>query len=168
MSGIDQGRRRFLVRTATAAAVLAVVPTALVGCGDDEETTEVQRNEAWEALAADYEGREEIYTNENAEGREWGDKLAVHMPEVAFSGSTATVTVSHPMVAEHWINAIYVRNQDGIVIALVDNGADALNADAVDTVPSLSVDLPAGTTSITAYAYCNLHDHWMQDAVAVS
>jgi desulfoferrodoxin (superoxide reductase-like protein) len=82
------------------------------------------------------------------------------MIELHDGEGAATVTVMHGMSVEHWISDIYLRNQDDIIIGYVELTGEDPEARA-------RFDLPRGTTRITAYAYCNLHDHWTADSVRV-
>eukprot|EP00754_Rhynchopus_humris_P012846 Rhum_TRINITY_DN14307_c1_g1::Rhum_TRINITY_DN14307_c1_g1_i2::g.79716::m.79716 len=91
-----------------------------------------------------------------------------HTPFVTLSGTRARVTVGlgtvsgnpndliHPTVGSgdpllvHFIDVIYVKNQDGTVIA-------AGSMSPVGGQPVLEFEVPVGTTSVTAYAFCNTH-----------
>ena len=82
-----------------------------------------------------------------------------HTPIVSIEGTKAVVTVggkdnTHPVVGRspglHYIHSIYVKNQAGKVVA-------AATLSPSNPSPSFSFDIPAGTGSLTAHAYCNLH-----------
>ena len=66
----------------------------------------------------------------------------------------------HVMTAEHWIPTIYIRDQAGVIVGLRSYGTQAWNGDAPDGNPTAVFVVPQGTTQITAFAYCNLHDNW--------
>jgi hypothetical protein len=51
------------------------------------------------------------------------------------------------MDEQHWIDAIWAKNQNGEVIAVTIL--------AFTDVPELSFDVPEGTSSITAFGSCN-------------
>merc|ERR1712232_1012857 len=103
-----------------------------------------------------------------------------HKPYLTISGTTATVVVGlgalpdqegqpiHPMVASanpakvHWVDHIWVKNQDGVVVAMRD-------LDATEPSPAmLTFEVPEGTTQLVAYEHCNLHGLFMGDAVTVT
>merc|ERR1712110_910684 len=95
-------------------------------------------------------------------------------------GTTATVVVGlgalpdqegqpiHPMIASvnpakvHWVDHIWVKNQDGVVVAMRD-------LDATEPSPAmLTFEVPEGTTQLVAYEHCNLHGLFQGDAVTVA
>ena len=92
-----------------------------------------------------------------------------HTPYLEVVNGTATVTVGngdveggvyHPMVASgdpsqvHWVNHIYVMDQNDKIIALKA-------MDPTDGVPAqFSFTVPEGVTQLTAYEFCNLHGLW--------
>jgi len=102
-----------------------------------------------------------------------------HKPYLTISGTTATVVVGlgalpdqagqpiHPMVASadpskvHWVDHIWVKNQDGVIVAMRD-------LDATQASPAmLTFEVPEGTTQLVAYEHCNLHGLFKGDAVTV-
>ena len=92
-----------------------------------------------------------------------------HTPYVEVTNRTATVTVGngdkeggvyHPMVASgdpsvvHWVNYIYVADQNDEIIVLK-------TMDPTDGMPAqFSFTVPKGVTQLTAYEFCNLHGLW--------
>ncbi len=159
-------RRGFFKMAGLATATIAI-PSSLWACGGEVQfanpdaanyTSEAPRNEAWEDLAEMHE--QELYTAEDP--GPWADKIDVHVPMITLNEGEGTVTVSvmHGMSQEHWIPTIYVRDQDGIVVGLVELDGDAPEATGTFT-------LPRGTTRVTAYAYCNLHAHWTAESMRV-
>merc|ERR1712232_880405 len=103
-----------------------------------------------------------------------------HKPYLTISGTTATVVVGlgalpdqegqpiHPMVASanpakvHWVDHIWVKNQDGVVVAMRD-------LDATEPSPAmLTFEVPEGATQLVAYEHCNLHGIFAGDAVTVT
>jgi superoxide reductase len=76
-----------------------------------------------------------------------------HVPVVTVNGNTVTVkvgAVDHPMVAEHYIEWIYLQTEKG-------NQRKCLNpGDAPVATFTLVDDKP-----VAAYEYCNLHGLWM-------
>jgi desulfoferrodoxin (superoxide reductase-like protein) len=71
----------------------------------------------------------------------------------------------HPMVAStdgvpgedgpHWITEVYVVDQDGEIVAMksLDVGEDVDRAE-------VTFDIPDGTETLQAYAWCNIHGLW--------
>jgi desulfoferrodoxin (superoxide reductase-like protein) len=156
-------RRAFFGWLGGAAAIGAAA--AATGCtgGDASGTNGTGGNGAtgvvnqfWEDRADQLEAGNGVYTA--ADPRDWAGKEGTHVPAVAFNADgTVTVSCTHGMAEDHWISTLYVRDQDGYVIHLVEilpRGTGALTAASVTFRPR------AGTTAITAYAYCNKHDVW--------
>lgn len=71
-----------------------------------------------------------------------------------------TVVTNHGMSEEHYITTIYVRNQNGLVVGLKEFSPTDVEAKVI-------FHLPKGTTKVTAYSNCNLHDHWMTEPVTI-
>ena len=75
----------------------------------------------------------------------------------------------HPTVAGddprsvHYVTTLFVEDQTGIVFAL-EEFVPAAN----DERPVLKFDLPAGVTSVRAYAYCNRHGLYVSEPQVVS
>ena len=78
-----------------------------------------------------------------------------HIPAVKVENGTVAVTVGsveHPMDADHYIQWIYLRTEQG-------GQRKALNpGDAPHVTFCLGDD-----KAIAVYAYCNLHGLWMQE-----
>ena len=91
---------------------------------------------------------------------EWVDKAPSHVPSVTIEAGKATISTEHVMSNAHYITHQYLRDQDGVLIGLVEHANDDEGATATSTLPS-------GTTQVTAYSYCNLHDLWISDALDV-
>eukprot|EP01063_Lacrimia_lanifica_P032503 TRINITY_DN5563_c0_g1_i1.p1 TRINITY_DN5563_c0_g1~~TRINITY_DN5563_c0_g1_i1.p1 ORF type:complete len:456 (+),score=110.78 TRINITY_DN5563_c0_g1_i1:217-1584(+) len=95
-----------------------------------------------------------------------------HTPRLAVSAvGFATVTVGPPDAphmqhasrnprAIHYVSILYVVDQDGTTVA-------ATLPSPLDPRVSLVFEVPAGTTRLTAYAYCNRHGLYAGDAVEV-
>eukprot|EP01060_Flectonema_neradi_P035409 TRINITY_DN650_c6_g1_i1.p1 TRINITY_DN650_c6_g1~~TRINITY_DN650_c6_g1_i1.p1 ORF type:complete len:1134 (+),score=187.87 TRINITY_DN650_c6_g1_i1:90-3491(+) len=60
-------------------------------------------------------------------------------------------TPLHPMNADHFIETIFVEDQNGVVIA----SASLLPTSG--SSPTFEFDIPTNTTSLTPYEYCNIH-----------
>lgn len=138
-----QSRRQF---SRSAGALIIVLPAGCIIAGDDE----VEVNEAWEERAAMLESNG-IFTADS-EGK-WEGKAGSHVPVVTMNASgSVSLSTEHPMDPDHYITTHYVRNQDGIVIALYEyEPGDS---------PQATFVLPPSTKEILAYQYCNLHDAW--------
>ncbi|CAE8726190.1 unnamed protein product [Polarella glacialis] len=109
-----------------------------------------------------------------------GNTNLKHKPSLTVHGNgSATVVVGqenvkegnityHPMAPStdptllHWINAIWVLDQSGLVIANYEFLPDAIGP------ASLTFEVPAGTTEMTAYEYCNKHGLFVGDETAVA
>ncbi len=156
MSSKAPTRRDFLGALGAASATVAI-PQWLWGCVSEAEFQ--GRNQEWEAQAAQIEA-DGLYTFGNP--GPWEGKEAVHVPLVSLNEGqgTVTVTVEHVMEADHYIPLVYIRNQNGFIIGLREFSADE---------PAAVVDfpLPAGTTSVTAFAFCNLHNNWVNEPSGV-
>jgi len=109
-----------------------------------------------------------------------GNVSVKHKPYLSISGTTATVVVGlgalpeqegqpiHPMTASadpakvHWVDHIWVKNQDGLVVAMRD-------LDATEASPAMfTFEVPEGTTQLIAYEHCNLHGVFEGEAVSVT
>ena len=63
---------------------------------------------------------------------------------------------------EHYVTTIYVKTDTGVVAGLVEFVA----TDAAP--PSVTIVLPPGTKSATAYEYCNIHGLWASKPLAIT
>lgn len=100
-----------------------------------------------------------------------------HVPYITVDGTTATVVVGngdveggvwHPMVNSddptevHFITHMYVVDQDANIIAMKTMDP-ALGGPA-----TMTFEIPAHTSTVTAYEWCNLHGLWVGPTVAVT
>ena len=88
----------------------------------------------------------------------FASKPPSHVPVLAVSGTTATVSVGgsvHGMSAAHHITAVWVRDQTGLVVYMRTFATDG------SETPVVSFSIPAGSTSLTPYEHCNLHGTWV-------
>eukprot|EP00947_MAST-08B_sp_MAST-8B-sp1_P004685 g4685.t1 len=71
----------------------------------------------------------------------------------------------HPMNTAHYIQSIWVLDQTGAVVGLIDYPAPT-GTEATAPIPVLKFTLPAGTLvqQLTPYEYCNLHGVWQGPA----
>ena len=83
------------------------------------------------------------------------------MGETSSAGGV-TVSLTHGMAAEpeHYIPYVYVKDAaSGAIIGLKE-------FKATDAAPvSAEFEVPAGTTSVVPFAYCNLHGMWSAPAL---
>jgi len=76
-----------------------------------------------------------------------------HLPQISVENNIVTVTIGsvlHPMVAEHYIEWVYL---------LTEKGGQRKNLKAGDE-PVLKFALTDDDKVISAYAYCNIHGLW--------
>ena len=152
-------RREFFKRTTLLAGV-AFIPFKLIGCGTEEESSEV--NAAWESRATDLESMAGKEIRTAAKPGPWEAKVGGHLPEMTVDNALNQVTVvtNHGMSEEHYITTIYVRDQNRLVVGLKEFFP-------TDAEARVIFPLPKGTTSVTAYSNCNLHDHWKTEPVTI-
>jgi desulfoferrodoxin (superoxide reductase-like protein) len=149
----DEISRRGFVSYAGALALGTWLPgcMARVGVGSDGS------NADWEARAEALEGAK-VYDS-TTPWSDGTDKAGTHVPKVTVSGNTLLILVEHPTTVEHYITTVYVRDQDGIIIAFVRYGAPEADSE----LPGVVVDpltLDGSVTEVTVYAHCNLHNVW--------
>ena len=157
MSGDKGTTRRGFMKMVGAASAAVAIPPGLWGCVSEAEFQ--GRNAEWEEQAALIEA-DGLYTLEDP--GEWAGKEAVHIPEITLNEGegSVTVVVNHVMEAEHYIPLIYIRNQFGFIVGFQEFGAEEPAATA-------TFNLPAGTTEVTAFGFCNLHNNWKNDPASV-
>ena len=160
---------RTLIGSSLAAIAIAAAPGSF-GCSDGNLDAAVVVPE-WQSIAAGLEARGGpcCWTEANPDTSEGAGMASNHAPVLSIdSDGVATVSLAaeHPMDppsagVKHWITTMYAKNQDGVVVGFQDFGQlEVLPQWAGRRNPSLEFVIPAGTTSLRAYAYCNLHDHW--------
>lgn len=79
--------------------------------------------------------------------------LEKHIPVVTLEGTSVHVAVgavTHPMVAEHFIQWIALETERDAQIHWLNPGED----------PAALFALAAGQQAKTVYAYCNIHGLW--------
>ncbi|MBR3732365.1 MAG: desulfoferrodoxin Dfx [Spirochaetales bacterium] len=79
-----------------------------------------------------------------------------HIPVAAVNGNRVDVvvgSVEHPMLAEHYIEWIYLETEKGGMMAALQPGQ----------APKASFLLSDGDKASAVYAYCNLHSLWMSE-----
>ena len=150
MSSNDAPTRRDFFKVAAAATGAIAIPQWLWGCAS--EATFEGRNFDWEAQASEIEDQG-LYTLDDP--GPWEGKEAVHIPEVTLNVGEGTITVAvmHVMEEAHYIPLVYARNQNGFIIGFQE-------FEATDGPATATFTIPRGTTEITAYAFCYLHNDW--------
>jgi desulfoferrodoxin (superoxide reductase-like protein) len=138
---------------------------AATGCYGTPPFSSGGLSDAWEQRAQQLEDANGVYSA--ADEGIWPGKAGNHVPAIVIDAASKTATVSstHPMTEAHWLTTIYVRNQDGVVVHLAEFVVRGANA---ATAATTTFTIPAGTTSMTAYSYCNLHDAWSSLETPVS
>jgi desulfoferrodoxin (superoxide reductase-like protein) len=117
----------------------------------------------WQIRADDLKGPE-VYTK--AKPGIWAGKEGTHVPSIVREGDLITVSCTHGVDPEgkHWVTTVFVEDQDNNVIHLREfMGRGPIASSALTTFR-----IPPGTTSITAFAYCNLHDCWKSEPFSIS
>ncbi|KAL7535329.1 hypothetical protein ACHAXR_006425 [Thalassiosira sp. AJA248-18] len=123
---------------------------------------------AWTSVHADFSRRQhdqpfnsKVPYNETLEMR--------HTPYITLhdDGVTASVTVGkenisvHPMDTFHFITEIYVMDDVGNIIVMSSLDPTGANVAAID------FNIPQGTSTLTAYSWCNIHGHWVGPTIEV-
>src|SRR5262245_63759710 len=132
-------------------------------------------DEYWKARASQLEAASGTLYSEANEGQ-WVGKAGTHVAKVVDNGDgTLTASCTHamidadalamPPVAQHWITTIYVRDVDTDTVIhleeLVTRGPDKAGT------ATTTFKLPRGVSRIKVYAYCNQHDLWVTQEIAV-
>jgi desulfoferrodoxin (superoxide reductase-like protein) len=147
--------RRTALEYQALVALSVAVPSWLID--RDASAAAPKKNAAWEARAKELEGKGPAYTAD-APGK-WKGKEGGHVPAASFEAGQVTIVTKHPMTPEHFITTHYIKNQKGVVIGLKEFSG-------TDPEAKSSFALPKGTTSLTVYSHCNLHDLWTAAAKA--
>jgi desulfoferrodoxin (superoxide reductase-like protein) len=170
-----QNRRDFLAQSGLFATA-AALPAAFTGCSSEDDPPAVEPILEWEEVADSLEQNPRCcWTGDPSEVALGSPSVGAHLPEISLDTVNGRLRATvftlgdedntgqlnpHPMNAAHWITVMYVRNQDNVVVAFRDFGRAEIFADNLDIDPRITFDVPAGTTSLRAYAFCNLHQHW--------
>jgi desulfoferrodoxin (superoxide reductase-like protein) len=124
-------------------------------------SSEVEINLSWQNRAIELKG-DNVYSR-SAPGI-WAGKEGTHVPTItAMGGGVYEVSLTHGVAEGHWITAIFVEDDLGNVIHLRE--LMARGPSVTKAVTSLTV--APGTRSITAFAFCNLHDCWQSDPFTI-
>lgn len=151
--------RRQLIQGLGATSMLA-----LTGCYGDA-TYEIDRSifTFWQKEAARYE-QDDVYSMDNP--GDYDDKIAAHVPDLSYyaEGTAVVAVVDHPMTKEHWVEAIYFKDQNGDVFYLQHLSYQEYENKAEKREARAYCAIPEGVTQVTAYAFCNLHGTWKSEA----
>ncbi|MFQ5748762.1 MAG: desulfoferrodoxin family protein [Planctomycetota bacterium] len=147
--------RRELLRAGVAAVTVAV-PALAWSCSN--KNADSSGGGGAKVSAADLERIAELEKDgvfTAADPGPWAGKDKSHVPQVTFPAGQDSVELytAHPMSPEHYITAQYVKDQDGNLIAFASHKG-------TDDEARVTLPLPPGTTSITAYSHCNKHGDW--------
>ena len=83
---------------------------------------------------------------------------------ISVRGGGGSTTALHPQThGKHWIEFVYVKDQDGKVVC--KHQFDAAETSPVHKCPDA---LPASVTTVTSYEYCNLHGLWTGPTLKVA
>lgn len=94
-----------------------------------------------------------IYTAENP--GQWDKKVGSHAPQVKVENGQVTISVKHPMSAEHFIVRQTLVTADGTML-----GSKTFTP--ADAEPVSTHSLPEGAKGIFyATSFCNQHDLWV-------
>lgn len=176
MSDRVQNRRAFLAQS-TMFATAAAMPEALLGCsGEADDPPRPQVVLEWEEVADSLEQNPRCcWTGAPSEVERGSPSVGAHLPNISLDTVDGRLRATvftlgdedntgqlnpHPMNQAHWITVMYVRDQNNVVVAFRDFGRADIFADNLDIDPRITFDVPPGTTSLRAYAFCNLHQHW--------
>ena len=93
----------------------------------------------------------------------WAGKEASHTPTIdIYAENTAVIaTVDHPMDVDHWVEAIYFKDQNGDVFYLEHFGYQDYKEN--NRIAETYIAIPLGVTKVTAYAFCNKHGTWKSE-----
>ena len=154
-------RRNILRGSAT------LIAGSLVACAGETEfqqgETVLTASDVWTERANRLEALN-VYSEANPPADPMSNKPAAHLPEVIIENGYVTAIVDHVMQPAHWITTIYFRDQDGKVFYLKELVPSDVDTDEAGNPKEKGVSaytkIPTGTTSISAFAFCNLHEHW--------
>jgi len=101
-----------------------------------------------------------------------GDEVLVSVARPRSGATAAAVSVPHGMAAEHWIDLVWARDQDGKLLAAKQfprpgAGGTGNGGSTGGEAPSVTFALPLGTRTVTGFGSCNLHGTWASEPVAV-
>jgi len=180
MSDRVQNRREFLAQSGMLASA-AALPAALTACSSEDDPPAFQPNLEWEDTA---DGLEQsplcCWTGDPSETGSPG--VGAHLPEISIDTVNGRLRATvftrgdenntgeiapHPMTAVHWLTVMYVRDQNNVVVYLRDFGQEQIKQQYLNQNPTFTFDVPAGTTSLRAYSFCNLHQHWRGERIEI-
>ena len=161
MLKINQLNRRAIMKL----AAVSMAQLWLLGCGEDpiqvqvenpkdgqpnasdseSPTTEVAMEDGAEADS--FDARASVWETQGlhtpAKPGEWGDKIVGHYPVARVHNDIIDVRVYHPMDADHFIQAIYLKNVEGQIIEYAEFDSTANSAEATFKVTDHPDELTA-------------------------
>jgi desulfoferrodoxin (superoxide reductase-like protein) len=173
MSDKAQSRRDFLAQSGLIATA-ATLPPAITGCSEDDPPGP-EVNLEWEDTADGLEQSPLCCWTGAASEADRSPSVGAHLPQISldtvdgrlratvftFGDEDNTGTAKpHPMTAAHWLTVMYVRDQNNVVVYLRDFGQAEIKQQYLNQDPRFTFDVPPGTTSLRAFSFCNLHQHW--------
>jgi desulfoferrodoxin (superoxide reductase-like protein) len=180
MSDKVQNRREFIAQSGMLASA-AALPAVITGCSEDDPPA-VEPNLEWEDTADGLE-QSPLCCWTGAPGEVGSPSVGAHLPEISIDRVDGRLRATvftlgdengdgqiapHPMVATHWLTVMYVRDQRNVVVYLRDFGQEQIKQQYLNQNPTFSFDVPPGTTSLRAYSFCNLHQHWRGPRVEIN
>jgi len=162
MKRLYTGRRNLLGLGTTIAATAAISPF-INGCFEVDDTEgEAVINNLWQSRVAGLRNTGVYSASKPGEApRHGGAKVGTHVPTLSVTASEIRVTSSHVMSPDedHFITALWVENQNGIILHFQEFRVTDAKAEFV-------TGFPEGTEEVIAFAHCNQHDVWKSDPAA--
>ena len=81
-----------------------------------------------------------------------------HAPIAEVRGREVTVWVCREMTRDHFTNHVFIKDQDGVIIGMVQLLGH-------DDQARITFSMPPGTLSVTPYCSCNRHGLWVGDTI---
>ena len=153
------------VARAVAATAGVSALTSLTGC-EGETTYDASYEPYWTLRADTLEAYQVEHFQTLRTANDPRDQNPVaHAPVVMMNNGVASVQIDHPMVIEHWITTVYVRDLSTNRVIYFQElmppnptpGLDPASAKGI----SFEVIVPEGVPEIGVYSYCNLHELWV-------
>ena len=134
--------------------------------------------ESWESKVARKEAQyansmPPVHTMDNAgtdiNGASLAGKEVKHVPVITADNANWIISVGpvdnrHAQTDTHWISEIWLRNQDQKIVYYKElTPADQDNG----LCPILTIPALVGTTSVTPYEICNLHELWRGSPLSI-
>lgn len=153
------------VARAVAATAGVGALTALTGCEGDT-TFDATYVPYWTLRADTLEAYQlEHFQTLRTADNPGNQNPVAHAPVVTMNNGVATIQIDHPMVIEHWITTVYVRDRSTNKVIyfqelMPPNPTPNLDPASVKGI-GFEVIVPEGVPEIAVYSYCNLHELWV-------